>query len=99
MSRTSRQATLSGSPTPHFLRIPLGALQHPIQAAGAHPGQTLDSQVSTIAKSTDAERVAPAVPPPSPTLIKRFERSPAFCLSTRLGPTPAALTGDGVRLT
>ena len=55
-----------------LLRILLGALQHPTQAAGPHPGQSSDSQVSAVASSTDAEGIAPAVPPPSPTPMERL---------------------------
>ena len=54
-----------------LLPFPLNPLQHPAQAAGLHPGQTSDSQVSAVASSTDAEGIAPAVTPPSPTLIQR----------------------------
>ena len=53
-----------------LLRIPLGALQHPTQASGPLPSQTSDSQVSAVVRSTDAEGIAPAVPPPLPTLIE-----------------------------
>ena len=52
------------------LRIPLGALQTPTQAAGPHPGQTSDSQVSAVASSTKTEGIAAAVSPPSPTLME-----------------------------
>ena len=55
-----------------LLRIPLGALQHPIHAAGPHPGQTSGSQISAVARSTDTEGIAPAVPPPSPALTERL---------------------------
>ena len=55
-----------------ILRIPLGALQHSTHAAGPHPGHTSDSQVSAVARSTDAEEIAPAVPPPSPALMERL---------------------------
>ena len=53
-----------------LLLIPLSALQQRTQAAGAHPGQASHSQVSVVASSTDAEGIAPAVPPPSPTLME-----------------------------
>ena len=72
-----------------LLRIPLGALHHPIQAAGPHPGQTSDSQVSAVASSTDTEGIAPAVPPPSPTLTERLnpaQRSAFLRVWARLPP-------------
>ena len=72
-----------------LLRIPLSALQHPTQAAGPHPGQTSDSQVSAVASSTDAEGIAPAVPPPSPKLMKRLDpaqRSAFLRVWARLPP-------------
>ena len=59
------------------LRILLGALQHPIQATGPHPGQTSDSQVSSVASWRYAEGIAPAVPLPSPTLMEHL--NPAQC--------------------
>ena len=59
------------------LRVLLGALQHPIQATGPHPGQTSDSQVSAVACWRDEQGIAPVVPPPSPTLMKRL--NPAQC--------------------
>ena len=68
---------------------PLGALQHPTQATGAHPGQTSNSQVSSVASSTDAEAIAPAVPPPSPTLMERLnpaQRSAFLRVWARLPP-------------
>ena len=63
---------LVGAADDPLSRIPLGALHHPTQAAGPHPGQTSDSQVSAVATSTDAEGIAPAVPSPSLTLVERF---------------------------
>ena len=72
-----------------FLRIPLSALQHSTQAAGPHPGQTSDSQVSAVARSTDAEGIAPAVSPPSPTLMKCLnpaQRSAFLRVWARLPP-------------
>ena len=54
------------------LRVPLGALQHTTHAAGRHPGQTSDSQISAVARSPDTEVAAPAVPSPSPTLMERL---------------------------
>ena len=72
-----------------LLRIPLGALQHPIKAAGPNPGQTLDSQVSTVASSTNAEGIAPAVSPPTPALMERLNparRSAFLRVWARLPP-------------
>ena len=72
-----------------LLRIPLGALQHPTQAAGPHPGQTSDSQVSAVASSTDTGGIAPAVPPPLPTLMERLnpaQRSAFIRVWARLQP-------------
>ena len=72
-----------------LLRIPLGALQHPTQAAGPHLGQTSDSQVSAVASSTGADGIAPAVPPTSPTLMERLnpaQRSAFLRVWARLPP-------------
>ena len=72
-----------------LLRIPLDALQHPTRTGGPHPGQTSDSQVSTVASSTDAEGIAPAVPPPSPTVMERWnpaQRSAFLRVWARLPP-------------
>ena len=55
-----------------LLRVPLGALQHSTHAAGPHPGQTPDSQLSSVARSPDTEVAAPAVPSLSPTLMERL---------------------------
>ena len=77
--------------------FPLGALQHPIRAAGPHPGQTSDSQVSAAASPTDAEGIAPAVPPPSPTLTERLNpaQRPAFLrVWVRLPPHLREITFD-----
>ena len=71
------------------MRIPLGALQHPIKAAGPHPGQTSDSQVSAVASPTGAEGIVPAVPSPSPTLMERLnpvQRSAFLRVWARLPP-------------
>ena len=54
-----------------ILRVPLGGLQHTTHAAGPHPGQSSDSQVSAVARSPDTEVAAPVVPSPSPTLMER----------------------------
>ena len=54
-----------------ILRVPLGGLQHTTHAAGPHPGQSSDSQVSAVARSPDTEVAASAVPSPSPTLRER----------------------------
>ena len=72
-----------------LLRIPLGALQHRIPDAGPHPGQSSDSQVSAVANSSDAEGIAPAVQPPSPTLMERLnpaQRSAFLRIWDRLPP-------------
>ena len=72
-----------------LLSIPLGALQHPTHAAGPHPGQSSDSQVSAVARSTDTEGIAPAVPPPSPALMERLnpaQRSAFLRVWARLPP-------------
>ena len=63
---------LVGAADAPLLRILLGALQHPIHAVGPHPGQSSDRLVSAVASSTDAQGIAPAVPPPSPTLMERL---------------------------
>ena len=67
--------------------VPLGALQHLTHAAGPHPGQTSNSQVSAVARSPDTEGIAPAVPLPSPALMERLnpaQRSAFLCVWTRL---------------
>ena len=72
-----------------LLRVLQGALQHPTHAAGPNPGQTLDSQVSAVARSPDTEGIAPAVPPPSPTLMERLnpaQRSAFLRVWARLPP-------------
>ena len=79
------------------LRIPLGALQHPMMAAGPHPGQTSDSQVSAAVSLTDAEGIAHAVPPPSPTLMERLnpaQRSSFIRVWARLPPHLREITFD-----
>ena len=72
-----------------FVRVSLGALQHTTHAAGPHPGQTLDSQVSAVARSPDTEGAAPAVPLPSPALMERLnpaQRSVFLCVWAPLSP-------------
>ena len=72
-----------------LLRVPLGALQHTTHAAGAHPGQTSDSQVSAIARSPDTDMAAPTVPSPSPAQMERLnpaKRSAFLCVWARIPP-------------
>ena len=72
-----------------LLRVPLGALQHTTHAAGAHPGQTSDSQVSAVARSPDTDMAAPTVPSPSPAQMERLnpaKRSAFLCVWARIPP-------------
>ena len=72
-----------------ILRVPLGALQHTTHAAGPHPGQTLESQVSAVARSPDTEVAAPTVPLSSPALMERLnpaKRSAFLRIWARLPP-------------
>ena len=89
MSQTSSQAISSGSQTPQFLRVPLGALQLTTRAAGPHPGQISDSQISAVARSPDTEVEAPAVPLSSPALMEQLnpaQRSAFLRVWARLPP-------------
>ena len=55
--------------TPH-LRVPLASLQYTTHAAGPHPGQVSDSQVSAVTRSPGTEVAAPAISSPSPALME-----------------------------
>ena len=72
VSRIFEPGDLVGVADAPFLRVPRGALQHPTNAAGSHPGQTSDNQVSTVSRSPDTEGITPAVPPPSQALMERL---------------------------
>ena len=57
----------------------------------------MDSQVSAVARSIEAERIAPAVPPPSPSLMKRLnpaQRSEVLRVRARLPPHLREITFD-----
>ena len=72
-----------------FFLVPPSALQHITHATRPYPGQTLDSQVSAVARSPDTEVAAPAVPSPPPAQLERLnpsQRSSFPCVWARHPP-------------